>query len=163
MGLKPKSAEERSLRHSQCRVFSISCSPIVAQLSQLHWPPERPHCHRRHGNSQSCLFLFFYTCTKWSLCDYQAIIFSYSTIPVPIVNAKRFAPTVILSHTVRVVHCFVFENYSDCAEIPLPSPTANNMSKVDFFVCFFRSASMICKQQPCLVSVQRLNFTPLPP
>lgn len=32
-----------------------------------------------------------------------------------------------------------------------------------FFVFFFRSASMVCKQQPCLVSVLRLNFTAPPP
>lgn len=57
------SAEEQSLRRSQCRVFSISCCRTLrcAELSQLHRPPETPHCHQLFAKGQSCLctFTFF--------------------------------------------------------------------------------------------------------
>lgn len=76
---------------------------IVGELSQLHWPPERPR---------------FFTSTKCSFCYYHAITVSDAISPLPVVNTKCFAPSVILSLVVRAVDCFVCENCGDCAEIP---------------------------------------------
>lgn len=137
-------AEERSLRRSQCRVFSISCSRTLRCARAFAAPPASRNttlppaaCKRPILPLHFYSFFFFLnTCKLWSFCYYRTITFSDSISRLPVVNAKCSATAVILSLVSGVVDCFVCEKCGDCAAIPSADGRRREPSGL-VFVFFF--------------------------
>lgn len=104
------SAEERSLRRSQCRLFSTSCSRTLHMCAIFGSSTGLQKHHvvigrLQKANPASALLLFFFfffthTCKLWSFCYYRAITFSHS-----ISHSSRHCKRLVLCASSDLVSC----------------------------------------------------------